>query len=108
MTDEEKIKFWDRYDSAMHAVQSGIAWEISLDNGGVDVNSDPNLKAHKHLRVGIDGSKSDFGALAQLLIAKGVFTEEEYLKAILAGAEEEQRLYEAIISERLGREIHLA
>lgn len=104
MTDEQ----WGRYTALMHAVQTGIAWQISIENGGADVNADANLQAHKHLRVGIDGSKSDQGALVKLLIAKGVFTEQEYNLAIIEGAEREKATYEEMLSAHLGKKITLA
>lgn len=106
-TKEEKLAY---YRELLHAVQTGIGWTIALepDNNGVDVNSDPNLRAHKHLRTGIDGSKADMGALARLLIAKGIITEDEYIDAIVDGMEREKLSHEIALSERLGTKITLA
>lgn len=105
MTNEEKMQ---RYRELSHAVQTGIAWIIALENRDCsDVNADPNLRAHKHLRTGIDTTKADFGALARLLIAKGIFTEEEYVDTLLDGMEREKASYEADLSSRVGRNITL-
>jgi len=41
-------------------------------------------------------------ALARLLIAKGVITEDEYIEQLALGAEAEQRAYEARLTERFG------
>jgi len=62
-----------RYLAAMHAMQSGIA---------VLMNYSCKLTEPKHLRVGLDSALVTGGALASLLIAKGVFTLEEYEKAL--------------------------
>lgn len=56
----------------------------------------------KHLRVGIDLSKSDQGALATLLIEKGVFTLEEYVAAIADGVEREKEMREKELRVKLG------
>jgi hypothetical protein len=104
-TREGKVEY---YKALLHAVQTGIGWQIAIENPEcLNVNADPNLRAHKHLRTGIDGSKSDFGALAQLLISKGVFTEEEYTDAIIAGMEKEKAMFEKELSEHFGKNITL-
>lgn len=56
----------------------------------------------KHLRVGIDMSKSDLGGMAKLLIDKGVFTLVEYTKAMADQAEIEADQYETELSIRFG------
>jgi hypothetical protein len=105
MTREEKIA---HYKSLGHAVQTGIAWRIAIENPQVpDINADPNLRAHKHLRTGIDTSKSDHGALVQLLINKGLITDEEYVDAMVAGMEREKALYEQELTDHFGRKITL-
>lgn len=90
MTPEDQVNL-DRYAAAMHAVQSAVAHDIQVsgDNGaGAD---------HKHLRTGINACLVDSIAVAQLLMAKGIFTESEYFKAIADAAEREQ----ASMTERL-------
>jgi hypothetical protein len=56
----------------------------------------------KHMRVGIDLSKSDMGGLARLLIEKGVFTEAEYVTAITRAAEDEAAAYEKEVQAVIG------
>jgi len=61
------------YTDALHGIQTGIALEI--ERGSMCANP-------KHLRVGLNASKSDQAGLVRLLIAKGIFTEEEYIEAV--------------------------
>jgi hypothetical protein len=89
----------ERYASAMHAVQSGVATEIEL---GISSGTSP-----KHLRVGINSAMVDTGALATLLVKKGVITEEEHLEALAESAEREKASYEERLTERLGRPVTL-
>lgn len=70
----------DRYMNAMHGCQSAIAFLIERGN---------SLATPKHLRVGLSSTLVDTGAMAQLLIHKGVITETEYLTAIAEAAEAE-------------------
>jgi hypothetical protein len=93
-----------RYVKAMHAMQSGVK---------TDMATDPNQNSQgattpKHLRVGLNGALADQGALAKLLIAKGIFTEAEYLDAIADAAEAEQARYEQLLSDRFGKPVTLA
>jgi hypothetical protein len=105
ITREQKL---ERYRALCHAVQTGIGWEIARENPAcVDINADPNLRYHKHLRTGIDVTKSDQGSLVALLIEKGVITDDEYLDAIVAGMEREKALYEQSLSEYMGTPIKL-
>ncbi len=83
----------DRYMRAMHAIQSGVAMEMNW-------NTQPT--SPKHLRVGINAMLVDTGAMAQLLIAKGVITEDEYEKALADMAELEVKRYEELIREHYG------
>lgn len=88
MTDSE------RYHRAAHAMQSGVAIQISA---GVSDETEP-----KHLRVGVNSALSDVGAIAGLLIAKGVFTLEEYTKAVADKMEQEEESYRNKIAKRMG------
>ncbi len=72
-----------RYMAAMHGVQSAIAFEIER-TGEAAAGANP-----KHLRTGINSCLVDSFALSQLLMAKGVFTEDEYFAAIADAAERE-------------------
>lgn len=79
------------YDAHAHAVQTAIEFN-------------PNKRAlePKHMRVGIDMSKSDMGGLATLLIAKGVFTQEEYTKALTDAAEREAESHKRELAREIG------
>jgi hypothetical protein len=55
----------------------------------------------KHLRVGIDITKSDQGALATLLMEKGVITEAEYFKALADAMEREKTMRETELGVKL-------
>lgn len=83
------------YERALHRVQTAIA---------VLMGSDPDYAGAqpKHLRVGIDMSKSDHGALAGLLIKKGVFTLDEYVTALEEAAIREAEGYEKSVQAVLG------
>ena len=93
MTDNE------RYQAACHAMQSGVAMKMNF-NGK---ETEP-----KHLRVGINAAMSDSAALVYLLIAKGVFTLEEYHKAIADQMEAEVAMYKDEISREYGARVDLA
>jgi hypothetical protein len=88
----------DRYAAAAHAMQSGVAAEMGHDPGPTEP---------KHLRVGVNSALVDSSALAELLIAKGVITEDEYLEAIATGMEREARAYEQRLSDHFGTKITL-
>ena len=80
MTEEQEA----RYYSAVHAMQSATALEITrLGENGAAADA-------KHLRVGLNNAMADHGTLVELLIKKGVFTIEEYEDAIVVGAERER------------------
>jgi hypothetical protein len=46
----------------------------------------------KHLRVGLNLTKADHAALAELLISKGIISDEEYTLAIIRRTEQEAEL----------------
>lgn len=95
----------ERYNAALHAMQSGVLMEIDAELPTLH----PDLKRFlKHQRVGINSALSDIGALARLLIARGLFTEAEYLAAVADAMEAEQKTYEATLSQLLGVKVSLA
>jgi hypothetical protein len=100
----------DRYLAAAHAVQTAVATTIGLDTqfAPTGVVPDTSCASPKHLRTGLDLRAVDHGALARLLIAKGVFTEEEYVAALAEGAEQEARTWSERLSKRLGKPVTLA
>ena len=88
MTDDR-----ERYRWAAHAMQSGVAM---LQKKGDDSGSP------KHLRVGVNAAMSDHGGLVRLLIEKGVFTEDEYARAVADGMEAEAESHRRLVAEKLG------
>jgi hypothetical protein len=92
----------ERYDLHIRRMQTGVA----------AVKADPNTAHHsetepKHLRVGVNAALVDSGALAQLLIEKGIITREEYLKSLADAMEREANKYEKELSEFYSAEIKL-
>lgn len=77
----------DRYTSALHGIQTAIAFELSI---GVEHIRDP-----KHLRTGIDSTFISISALQELLIEKGILTLEEITAKTAHYAERELLGYEA-------------
>lgn len=95
--DEELVaKALERYQRAMHAVQSAVALDIQV-SGDNKAGAD-----HKHLRTGINACLVDSGAVGALLIRKGVFTELEYYTALAEFAEREQQSMTERMRERTG------
>lgn len=88
-----------RYMAAAHGMQSGVA---------AMMHHDPKPTEPKHLRVGVNSALSNSGALAKLLIAKGVITEEEYIIAVADQMEQERDSYAQLLAERLGTKVTLA
>lgn len=78
------------YHDAAHRIQTAIAVLMGRDAHYSAVEP-------KHLRTGIDLQKADQCGLARLLIAKGVFTEAEYVHYITVSAIEEADSYETIV-----------
>jgi hypothetical protein len=83
------------YHDAGHRIQTAIAFLMGRD-------PDHAPTQPKHLRVGIDLSKADMAGLVRLLIAKGVFTEAEYIDAITQAATDEANTYEKEVQDILG------
>lgn len=90
MTDKE------RHEAAAHAMQSGVAFEIE-SRGEAPAGASP-----KHLRTGVNAAMSDAAGLATLLIEKGIFTQEEYTKAVADSMEQEVARYEQHLTDQLG------
>jgi hypothetical protein len=82
-----------RYLDAAHAMQSGVAAKMPID---------PSETQPKHLRVGVNSAMVDTAALAGLLIAKGLITQDEYVTAVADGMEREKALYETWLTDRMG------
>lgn len=74
------------YEQAAHGVQTAIAHDMNLGRKATEP---------KHMRVGIDMQKAETAGLVSLLIAKGVFTMDEYLEAMRLAANSELAMREA-------------
>jgi hypothetical protein len=74
------------YREAMHGVQTAIAHAMS---GG-----DYEATMPKHLRVGVDSAHVSQAALVDLLVAKAVFTMDEYLESLRLCANDELARWE--------------
>ena len=95
----DEVKFTQEYLRLCHAIQTGIVHII--DSGG-------NLAEPKHLRTGIDITKCEQGALAELLMDKGLITKEEYQEKILKYLRLEVEVTEELLSKVSGVKITLA
>lgn len=85
MTDDSKTlpPFRDlglSYEEAMHGVQSAIRHRMALDGVPDSIANERGLTSRKHMRVGVEMSKSDAAGFARLLIDKGIFTLDEYVE----------------------------
>lgn len=83
----------NRYMAAAHAMQTGVAYKMV---------SHPDETTPKHLRVGVNAAMADQSGLVRLLIEKGVFTEEEYVKAVADSMERERDLYQQWVNDHYG------
>jgi len=91
----------DRYLAACHAMQTGVKYEMESDalRGAVNSATTP-----KHLRVGVNSAMVSHTALVQLLISKGLLTEEEYYHSQALAMEVEVKRYE----KRAGNGVHFS
>lgn len=94
----EKLK--QKYLDLCHAMQSGVAFRRNK------TDQEP-----KHLRVGVNAAMCDTTSIAKLLLAKGVFTEEEFYSTLCETMQEEVDRYRQAIADETGspiERIHLA
>lgn len=93
MTDEERIEAARaRYVAAGHAVQSAIGFSMDASK----------ITEPKHMRVGIDMTKADIGAITRLLVAKGICTDVELWEALAEGAEAEAYMQAVTARQAMG------
>ncbi|MGH7243643.1 MAG: hypothetical protein ACREJD_09525 [Phycisphaerales bacterium] len=92
-TDEERLL------AAQHAMQTGVLMEMEHGVGAAT--------ELKHLRVGVNSAMSGDAAIAELLIAKGVISRDEYFKACADEMEREVKRYEERLSKHLGTNVTL-
>lgn len=101
MSDEDKNRLArarDRYQAAMHGVQSGVAHSE---------HAHPKLFSPKNTRVGITSCQVTDEGLATLLLKKGIITEVEYHEAVADAAEREKKRWEEDLSQRTGIVVRL-
>ncbi len=79
----------ERYLAACHAMQTGVMTIMHKEPRGLEIGE----TSPKHLRVGVNSAMCDHAALVRLLIAKGLFTEEEYSVEVTAEMEREVERY---------------
>ncbi len=87
-------------------MQCGV--QMLLDRAEATGAPTPKDCTPKHLRAGVNSALVDSGAIAGLLVAKGLITEDELWTALADGAEREHQKYEAELSTLLGRKVRLA
>lgn len=92
-----------RYTAAAHAMMSGVKTDMETDPTDHAGDTTP-----KHLRVGVNSAMATDQAFANLLIAKGIFTLDEYVEAVATAMEAEKARYEQLLTGRFGYPIHLA
>ena len=96
MANYKKADLGLSYMEAAHGVQTAVAWHQQKY---------PGFATPKHMRVGIYTLKAEQCGLAELLIEKGVFTQDEYLEAIRVAMNSELAWREEEAREVLGRDI---
>lgn len=94
-----------RYAAAAHRMQSAVAFDLTkrlgLDRLEI-LEPEAVNKALKDVRVGLNSAMSTGGAVAGLLISKGVCTEDEYTEAVTLAMEREADERVAEVCQRYG------
>lgn len=88
----------EEYMALAHAMQTGVKFD--QESGSTDGTP-------KHLRVGVNSCMVNNDAVARLLMEKGVFTQEEYIQAVVDAMRREVERYEELLTERYGKPIKL-
>lgn len=95
-----------RYEALLHAMQTGVA--VTLEHDSETRFLPDDFRRHlKHLRVGVNSAMIDTGAMALLLVRKGIITEAEYYDALIETAEREVKTYERNLRSHFGVNITL-
>ncbi|MFL6116720.1 MAG: hypothetical protein ACJ786_36000 [Catenulispora sp.] len=89
----------ERYLKAMHAVQSGVMAFMEID---------PTETTPKHLRTGVNSAHISVGALAKVLVEKGLITVDELWAANADVAEADVQTYQNRLREHFGTDVTLA
>ncbi len=95
MDDKKREELTQEYATQCHRMQTGVA---------VLVDSDPKSTEPKHLRVGVNSAMVSGGALARLLIRKGIITEQEHLEVLVEEMKAEADRYEERVNKAFGGE----
>jgi hypothetical protein len=95
-------EFSAEYEAHAHRIQTGCMQLIALGKQG-----DSNSGSPKHLLTGNMLRATDLKATVDLLIAKGIITEDEYLDQIMKATKEEADRLERQISQMVGYKITL-
>lgn len=95
------------YPKLCHALQSGVAATVSLDENDTSITVSSRAHGGKMLRTGINMAMVEQGAIWQLLLDKGIITEDEMRQALIDGLSKEVLNYETELTKRLGRPINL-
>lgn len=83
------------YEEAVHGIQTAALHEINLSAADNYVRwTDTSAAGPKHLRTGVNMALVEHGAIAALLIRKGIITEEEYVEELRLAANHELWKYE--------------
>ena len=85
----------------MHAIQTGIAYELEVKKDVNDAYKE-HMNAVKHLRVGLTGALCAIGALWETLEHEGVVTADYRYKIILKYLDAEVRSLEQSLTEIIG------
>jgi hypothetical protein len=96
---EKEERLLARSNELMHAIQSGIAYNMQLDPNGET--------SAKHLRVGVNNALIQHAALIRVLCDSHVILLEKYLEVYVALLEDEKKSYEAQLTTMYGRNIKL-
>jgi hypothetical protein len=118
-TDEDRVHALQHdYMDLLHAVQTACEYGIAGMHGAVPLPTrDPHdgvpcqpqeWAIQKHLRTGLNGVLISEGALARLLISKGLMTELEYWEALVVAFREAVVGYERELSAKFGTQVRLA
>jgi hypothetical protein len=94
----ELLKLRNKYMALQHSMQCGVKY--SQESGAEPETS-------KDTRVGINTAMSDHGALVDLLVRKGVITDEEIAEAMIDYMQQEVDRYRDKLKLVYGADINL-
>jgi len=86
------LELANEHQALQHAMQTGVM---------LDQERGSQCGTSKHLRVGLNTALVDHGSLVDLLVKKGIITDEEYAQAMRDGMQSEVDRYEARLGVKL-------